>query len=111
MKLRSILLKFILFIVILTALVYYSHGKENEYCDAESCGDTSANEIHVMITFYNAKANTKLIRTFTTTVHSLLYYSSVPLAIHIIGDDSSQKLAAEIISEKNERNRTYRVSI
>lgn len=95
----------------LTAFVYFSNGQSEEYCDADSCSESVENEeIHVMITFYNARANAKLIKTFTTTVHSLLYHASIPLAVHIIGDDSSQKLAAEIMSESNVKNRTYRVS-
>ena len=63
-----------------------------------------------MITFYNAKSNPKLIKTFTTTVNSLLHHSSVPLAIHIIGDESSQNLAADIISKEYEENKHFRVS-
>ena len=103
----------LLFATIIVIFIFccVSQSIDNDFCDADSCSEPSnLNEINVMITFYNAKSNPKLIKTFTTTVNSLLHHSSVPLAIHIIGDESSQNLAADIISKEYEENKHFRVS-
>ena len=83
---------------------------DNEHED-ETKGERLPEEINVMITFYNAVKKPKLISTFTTTVKSLLHHATVPLAIHIIGDPESQKLAADIVSENNDGNKKYRVNL
>ena len=79
--------------------VYQSANSENIEDD----------EINVIITFTNAQRNQKLQRKFQLTVSSMLQHASVPLAIHVIGDPESQKLAAGIL-EQVETGVKYRVS-
>ena len=116
---------------ICVVLVFYSHVyaiedkvADDGYCSADGCDSESQlhsetsldsdinhppTEINVVITFYNAVSNLKLIKTFTKTVSSMLDYSSVPLAIHILGDNDSQKLASKIVSENCSDKKKYRV--
>ena len=65
--------------------------------------------VNIVITFYNAVSNHKLIQTFTVTVKSLLEHASVPLVIHILGDKKSQDLATRIIQENSGTNHMYKV--
>ena len=65
-------------------------------------------EVNIVITFTNAVLNRKLIETFTVTVQSILERASLPLAIHIIGEEESQRLAGKIIKQ-NAGRAVYRV--
>ena len=122
----------VLFVVTLIVISYLSlrsgardsffKSKDTEVCESENCDKDGESEssipppvdgdtphINIMITFYNAESNHKLIKTFTVTIRSLLQHTSVPLVIHIIGDRKSQDLAAKIIQENNDYNKTYKV--
>lgn len=135
-KLKSFnLLLFYLFVCCM--LMYEYNGdegsffkEESNYCHGDDCtkqGETEGkdagsglsespsqsapvDEISVMITFYNAIHNIKLQKTFTVTVSSLLKHASVPLVLYIIGDEQSQDLASNIISQHSQ-NKSYSVSI
>ena len=93
---------------------YFASSGDTEKCDSEteSCQMGPQEEINVIITFTNAKSNHNLQRKFGITGKSILQHSSVPLAIYIIGDPESQKLAAKILEENSKGCRTtYRVSL
>ena len=55
-------------------------------------------EINVIITFTNAKTNTKLQKKFELTLSSMLQHTSASLALHIIGDPDSQQIAEEMLN-------------
>ncbi|XP_046335690.2 xyloside xylosyltransferase 1-like [Haliotis rufescens] len=65
-------------------------------------------EINVIITFTNAQSSPSLQRKFTVTVTSMLAATSAPVALHILGDIESQKLAASIMKE-NVKSTNYRM--
>ncbi|XP_067658696.1 xyloside xylosyltransferase 1-like isoform X1 [Haliotis asinina] len=67
-------------------------------------------EINVIITFTNAHSSPSLQRKFTVTVTTMLAATSAPLALHILGDMESQKLAASIIKE-NVKSDNYRIVV
>ena len=121
-------MRFIIALLWFVLCAFYVYTEEiiasEGQCDSESCQDDeelfekvggdvsnpSVEEINVVITFYNAISNQKLIKTFTKTVSSLLEHTSVPIAIHILGDKQSQDLAVEILSENN-HGKKFRVSV
>ena len=100
---------------------YFGKSLDKDSCIGEHCKtiniqNSDLKEINIIITFTNAVGNTNLIKKFRITVNSLLNYTSVPLAIHIIGEKASQKLATEIINEENNNKllsnkKPYRVSL
>ncbi len=111
-------------LLILLSLVYSALGadsvfrKPKDVCDKDKCDDPAEinnqnvdnSEINVIITFTNAKANHALQEKFGLTVSSMLKHSSVPLAIYIIGEPESQKIASKIMKEKSKnRKSSYRV--
>ena len=65
--------------------------------------------IDVMITFTKAKHNYQLQEKFRTTVRSLFHFSTVPIDLHILGDEDSEKLAADIIHDVADKSK-YAVS-
>ena len=74
--------------------------------------ENSYSEIFLIITLTNAQHNTGLQEKFRVTVSSMLKYNSVPVAIHIIGDKESQKVAAGIVKESYIEGRpSYRVCL
>ena len=97
-------------------------GESNEFCQGPECKPKVAEsvkeeksenvnkpdanssqqqpEINVMITFTKAAGNVPFHRKFELTVTSLLRHASVPVALHILGDPESQKIASEIIKTK-----------
>jgi hypothetical protein len=75
-----------------------------------SAGETYTQEINVIITFTNAQHNTNLQSKFGTTVSSLFHHSSMPVALYIIGDDVSQKIAKDILEQRVVDSKKYRVS-
>ena len=73
---------------------------------------TDPETINLIITFTNADSNSRLQEKFTLTVSSLLQHASVPIAIHVIGDDKSQTIAADILRKSaHHATSTYSVSI
>lgn len=57
-------------------------------------------EIDVMITFSKAEHNINLQRKFRTTVKSMFRFLSVPINLYILGDETSEKIARQILKEE-----------
>ena len=64
---------------------------------------SKAEEIDIIITFTNAANNWNLREKFEGTVSTMLNFSSINLAVHIIGDAASQKIAAELMQKASEK--------
>lgn len=80
---------------------------ENTCQDDPGCDDE---EINIVFTFMNAVKNRMLQDQFTLTVSSMFQHATIPLVIHIIGEEESQRLAAEIIKKNSPEGAKYRVS-
>ncbi|XP_033724533.1 xyloside xylosyltransferase 1-like [Pecten maximus] len=66
------------------------------------------NNIDVIITFSKAKDNRGLQQKFEVTVSSMFKWATVPLSLHIIGDDESKDLAGRILEgAASKYNATY----
>ena len=99
---------------------YFGNKNEDlDKCEGDDCQKSEeintnlknySNEVNLIITFTNAIGNNNLIRKFRLTVTSLFEHTSVPLAIHIIGEPESQKLASDIIEDVTKNKKPYRVS-
>lgn len=59
----------------------------------------NSSEINIMIIFTNADGNYNLKRNFERLCTSLLMHSSAALAMHIVGDAPSRKIASDIITK------------
>lgn len=56
-------------------------------------------DVNVLILFTKAKGNENMKKKLRVCVRSMLNYTSVPVKLHIIGDDISQKVARHVIAQ------------
>ena len=64
--------------------------------------------IDVFITFTKADNNFNLKQKFTITVNSLFKFSTVPINLHILGDEKSEEIAKNILASVAEQDQ-YKV--
>ena len=77
--------------------VVYKTGVDSATSSAQQ--EYNTEEINVIITFTNAENNVQFQNKFKLTMSSMLKHATTSLAIHIIGDEKSQIIAADIIEE------------
>ena len=69
----------------------------------------SAVPIDVMITFTKAEHNSALQTKFRTCISSLFHFATVPVNLHILGDERSRQTASEILDQSVDKSK-YSVS-
>ncbi len=70
--------------------------------------DPEPETVNVVIIFTNTRRKPQLIPKFRLTLDSLLEHATVPVVIHILGDERSQQVAREIVSSQ-QYNTKYKV--
>ncbi len=70
--------------------------------------DPEPETVNVVIIFTNTRRKPQLIPRFRLTLDSLLEHATVPVVIHILGDERSQQFAREIVSSQ-QHNTKYKV--
>ncbi|ELU12058.1 hypothetical protein CAPTEDRAFT_219773 [Capitella teleta] len=80
------------------------HNVENDHLECDS-----DNSIDVIFTFTNAVKNDDLQKQFILTVTSLFRHATIPLNIHIIGEEASQNLAEKIMAKNVPSTAKYKI--